>query len=456
MLYDNVMAYTEKLNSQASELKEKAKRIRESIANITEGTNITSADILERDFCANWQQTQNQIVVNGVQPHVERLAAFRINCERLESKIDAMVKKRPIKYDANEFAMFIDGMQKLYPTHFQQLSNCANQHHINMNDLLLAFQLALPLMLNDVHTNKPRSLDVIGYEAKGVEKLAMQLNNIVRKTVVFDTQINQIIGNCDGATGDGKLMTTKNTNNMKLMIFATPPISVAAIKRREKTTKRISLMAEHFEVRKKMTFNTTLRPIRSMPIEEEPKTNGETFTSPLCGRSTYKLNPMHLLRTIEQNSRFRPLANRLKRIESPKSSAHHSKEHYTLPMIDSNSDISSTSLVVGRETIHEKQSLAYLLSPTEHQSSVDIQTQLSPVQSVLRKRPLMPHIDQQSESHNDINRSPSGRLQLFSLAETNAVTSNKSAFNVSKEIEMKKVSITQQLCGHTITDKYAI
>lgn len=428
MLYDNVMIYTEQLNTQSSKLKEKTIGIRMHIEHLTEGTNISTTDIFQRGLSANWQETQNQIIENGIKPQMQRLKVFHVNCERLENKINAMVKKQPIKYNAESFHEFIDGMRKLYPIHFRQLSNCANQHYINMNNLLLAFRLALPLILSDAQTYTPPSIDVIGYEAKGVEKMVTHVNNIVHKTAMFEKQFNQIIGDANGRAKD-KLNNMKNTNHMKLMIFATPSISLNVIKQRGKNTKRISLMKENFSNRKISTFNASLRPIRSMSIDEVPNTNSRIFTSPIRGRSntTSKLNPMHMLRTIEKKNCHQ--SHHLRRIELQKFNAHPAKEQYTLPTFTSINEHDLPSSHIDRsQNDNNSQSLVFLPSPTPQHTSLSIQNQLSPFQSAMRK-----------QQHTDINRSPSGRLETFlNGTERNADLSNN--LNVSKEIAMKKVS----------------
>lgn len=429
------MDYKNQLQTLASEVKERTKRLRRCIDDMAAGTNISTTDMLHPDFCANWQETQNQIIENGVQPHLQRLKVFRTTCERLEDKVSGMVKKQSIKYDAELFNGFIDGMRKLYPIHFQQLSNCAHQHHnINIENLLLAFRLALPSISNDVHTNKPPSLDVIGYEATGVEKLALQMNNIVHRTAMFETQINQIMGNANGLARE-RVITMTNTNNMKSMIFATPDISMTSIKRRGK--KRISLMKENVSVRKISTFNASFRPIRSMTIEELPKTNGDE--SPTRGRgtaNTSKLNPMHMLRTIEKNSKFCQPRVLPKRIDSPKFSARH-----TLPMLtafNAKDRIANSSSILHVERSEIEMYNQRLTSPAHHHNSVNNRKHLSPIQAGLMQHSIID--DEQSRQLNDFNRSPSGRLRTVLLAEEDTETSKKSV-TVYKEITIKTVSI---------------
>lgn len=437
-LYDGVMDYTSQLQTLGSEVKERTKRLRRCIDDLAAGTNITTIDMLHPDFCANWQETQNQIIENGVQPHMQRLKAFRTTCERLEVKVNAMVKKQSIKYDAELFNGFIDGMRQLYPTHFHQLSNCAHQHHnINIKNLLLAFRLALPSISNDIHLNKPPSLDVIGYEARGVEKLALQMNSIVHRTAMIETQINHIMGNSNGLARERATAMT-NTNNMKSMIFATPAISMTSIKRRGK--KRISLMKENVSVRKISTFNASFRPIRSMTIEELPKINGdESPTRGRCTANTSKLNPMRMLRTIEKNSRFCQPTVHSKRIDSPKFAAHH-----TLPMfsaINAKDDIVDSSSILHADRSEIDMFNQPLSSPTHHHhKSGNNRKHLSPIQSGLLQRSLID--DEQSPQLNDFNRSPSGRLRSVLLAERDTEMSKKS-ITVYKETTMKMVSIEQ-------------
>lgn len=424
MLYNNVMVYTEQLHIQASELKERTLRIRKLIENLTESTNISMTDIINHGFCVNWQETQNQIVENGVQPHMQRLKVFRTNCERLEIKINELIKKQTAKYDAETFSGFIDGMRTLYPIHFHQLSNCANQHYINMNNLLLAFRLALPLISKDAQTHTPRSLDVINYEAKGVEKLAVQVNNILHRAAMRESQTNQIIGNTNVPV-KGKTISMKNTNAMKSTIFGTPPIPMNVIKRREKATKRISLVNENFPI---STHNAT----RSMPIDDVLKTDGQIFISPIRSTTTSKSNPRQMLSTIEKNGRFCRPSNRQMRFESSKYSVNNAKESYNLPRCTS---------IDSKDPDNINQSLVFISSPTHHHSNVDTPKDLPSFQSVLRKRP--PIDEEQLRKHNDVNRSPSGRLEIFLLAEQNANEQNIS-INICKEIAIKKVSKTTE------------
>lgn len=417
------MDYTEQLHIQAAELKEKTMRIRKLIETLTESTNISMTDIVNRGFCVNWQETQNQIVENGVQPHMQRLKVFRTNCERLEVKINALIKKQSTKHDAESFSGFIDGMRTLYPIHFHQLSNCANQHYINMNNLLLAFRLALPLMLKDAQTHTPRSLDVINYEAKGVEKLASQVNSIMHKSAMRETQINEIIGNANGAVKE-KLISMKNTNAMKSTIFGTPPIPMNAIKRREKATKRISLLKENFPI---STHNASPRPTRSMPIDDVLKTNGQLFISPIRTANTSKLNPRQMLWTIEKNGQFCQPSRRPRRFETSKFTVQNAKE---------SNNSSTCSSIDSKDRDNINQTLVFMSSP-KHQSSVDTPNELPSFQSVLRKRP--PIDEEQLRKHNDVNRSPSGRLEIFLRAEQNA-NEHSLSVNICKEIAMKKVS----------------
>lgn len=421
MLYDHMVDYTEKLAEQTVDLKTKTERIGKCIENLTDGTDIMVNDIVQHEFCEQWQETQHHILENGIRPNIQRIEAFRAVCERLDSKMCAMVKKQPCKYDENMYGQFIDGMRKLYPLHFHQQST-------NLSNVLLAFQLSLPLMCNDIQSYQPPSAETLSFESKEVEKITLQLNANVLKFAATITQkythpSERTKARAQQNAADDthspperthKWTHSKFKNFGSENIFTTPPIALNAYKRREKPH-RISTCQIAVN-------NKCARPIGSKKMIELSEVNHRALGSVARSHSMHRMSSIQMLRTIEHNSKFGQPLKRITNVEPTKLNYRNSKDCYV-----STSDINTMpSIASTKADENDTKRISIVLLPIN---------QLSPDRFALQQ-------DDGEHFRTDIKMSPSGRLRVLSkvtnIIETTKSTATDTGFNKVRIIDLHK------------------
>lgn len=453
-----------KLEKQSAELKEKTLKIRITLDKLIENTSITSKNILHQNFNGNWKHVQNDIAENGIKPDLKHLKSFRLNCERLESKIGELFKKQTLTIDTGGLDRFTSGIEKLYPLQYRKLDKGIANHQFNLDQMLIAFGLALPLMMNQIQSYKPPNMDVLRYEANGIGKLTLSTKAIFQKVIVFDMQMHSIIEHFD-KIAEPKAIQDKVTHNMKTMILSTPPISYNALKRTENAnvcSKRISLMGSQFLPRN-IPSNLSRRPLNSIlentmsRIDIKPNIN--TFLSPNQNANLprNKLDPLNMLKTIEKKDKFRQPNNRPKISEYQLKFAQNQKPNETIPtvlqppkfsstFIQQNRNNESGNRIGGDDTVNQI-SLNHTSSSLGNANNSNISINI-----IKRRHSLMQHFssfDGCEMNTQYVNRSPSGRIEA--LIKTEECSKNISHFKSSvilNECKVKEVMMR--------TNKYSI
>lgn len=297
------------------------KLLEKAIAN----TNITPENILCDKFVERWEEVHNDILERGIEPDLRRLMMFQDNCQKLEEKIGAIFKQHSLKFDENVLSTFAMEMQKLHPHQHQQMSNMVENGRINLENMLQAFRLALPLIQQSIECYKPRSIEAMAYESNQLQKLSKKSNDLIQRIL----QINES-NNIEQspAKKSQEYCVAPAFEHIQSMILTTPTISQDVIRRAECAaiqSKRLSLLEDAYQPRHTMLIHNinNARPLNS--ISEESRNNSQCdqklFVSPARlfnnKESKSKLDPMAMLSTITKkmklekhvaSSAFRPRA----------------------------------------------------------------------------------------------------------------------------------------------------
>lgn len=352
-----------------------------------------------------------------------RMKSFKDNTEMLDSRIARILETQTINYDIDDFNKFMVHMQKLQPTHYEDINKIVKNHQINLDKLFLTFDLALPLILSSVASFKPKSVDVLKFEIDGIEKLALTTNAMFHKVNVYDRKLINYARTDQDVFAEKMCNTTEQAatrnSHIKSLILATPPISYNAIKRTENAAqraKRISMMEDHIVNVNKQTGQTgkSLGTISEhlalmTPARVRSSNIHNTSLSPLRTGSKNKLDPLVMLRTIEKKDKFRqPLGLKAKaQLKKDKQ-----KPNETMPnIIVTIPNFSSTIINTSKDKC--EQSVLSNLQSTISSPLRDITEQLNSTPSLTGRQSLLQHFAsfEKSESDLDVKRSPSGRIE---------------------------------------------
>lgn len=316
-----------KVQECATQLKTKTEVMYKLLEKAIANTNITPENILCDKFADRWEEVHNDILERGIEPDFRRLMLFQDNCQKIEEKISAIFKQHTLKFDENALSTFSREMQKLHPQHHQQVSNTVENGRINLENMLLAFRLALPLIQQSIECYKPRSIEAMSYESNQLQKLSKKSNDLIQRILQISESIN--VEEQSPAKRAQQYCVAPAFEHIKSMILTTPTISHDIIRRAECAaiqSKRLSLLEDAYQSRPTMLIHNinNARPLNSISEESRNNSQGDQklFASParLCNNnkeSKSKLDPMAMLSTITKkiklekhvaSSAFRPRA----------------------------------------------------------------------------------------------------------------------------------------------------
>lgn len=310
-------------------MKTKTEVLNKLLVNVIANTSITPENILCDGFADRWEELHNDILERGIEPDLCRLIHFQENCQQLEAKISAIFKQHTLKFDENALAAFSMEMQKLYPQQHQQMSNIVENGRCNLDNLLQAFRLALPLIQQSIECYKPRSIEAMSYESNQLQKLSKKSNELLQRIAqISSSESNSVNGQTPVKFVPTQYCVAPAFEHIQSMILTTPTISQDVLRRAECAaiqSKRLSLLEDAYQSRPSMLVHN-VRPLNS--ISEESRNNSQCdqklFVSPARllnnkdnKESKSKLDPMAMLSTITKkmkmekhvaSSAFRPRA----------------------------------------------------------------------------------------------------------------------------------------------------
>lgn len=396
-------------------MKLKTKEVYNLLQNATTNTNIIPSDILEDVFIANWADVHEKIIENIIEPDTKRLEKFQIDCDALETKLSAICN-RQLKINLNALTSFSMEMQRLYPQHYQQMSTIVTNNRIDLNHLIQATHLALPEMVFSIESHKPRNSDALVYESNYLNKISSRLSDLIRMI----SELND--DSCDTIVNAQKSDEHSTQNDvlkdLSAFLLSTPTISHNMAKHNETgigSIKRISLIDDVTHLKStaasKQSLSKTLN-----PILEESTQFGRSFRMstlspiPLAKKEDKptKFDPMKLLLSIKKKEKFHPVCSlKPKSINFTNQSNNSQHEHFVINDTTlSVPDFSSTLLrndgidhINATEQINNSMKLCEL-------SDRDIGDRIKGSQSFIAIA-------------NDVNQSPSGRIELTSKMDLN-------------------------------------
>lgn len=277
----------------------------ELLLKVTANTNIKTELILRDDFTESWAEAQNDIIKRNIEPDIKRLDEFEENIQRLEEKICTHLKQQTLKFDANALTAFSTEMQKHYPQHYQRMSTIVDNGHINLDHMLQALKLAIPLMLQSIELHKPRSIEAMAYESSQLQKLSQKTDVLLQQVLELSTAVDMRVE--EEVSG---LNFAPAFEHIQSMILSTPTISQEAIRRAETAKthiKRISLLDDAHHLRSKSTLGPAAKPLNFVSEENRANQSGQKlFLSPnrLFGKEPKsKLDPMAILQSITKKEK---------------------------------------------------------------------------------------------------------------------------------------------------------
>lgn len=386
-------------------MKTKTEMMHKLLEKVTTNTNLDPDNILHDKFTDSWNDVHSEIVNRGIEPEIDRLIQFQDNCQLLEERISAMFKQQTLQFDINALSSFSTELQKLYPQHYQEMTVVAENGHINLENMLKAFKLALPLMLQSIECYKPRNIEAMGYESKQLRKLSQKtielLQRILQLSEPVDVEKVEEAQECHIAPA---------FEHIQSMILSTPTISHETLRRAEVAamqSKRLSLLEDAYTMRP-TTSTISVKPLNS--ILEESRSSQKVFLSPtrlFSKESKNKLDPMAMLNSITKKAKtdkhsssgtFQPKGmNFGQRFGMANSIFESSRTNDTILSVP---DFSST--------LNQSNDFKEIQFNVDEQINTSLAKSASKNDRKLHRSLLAVDLD---ISDHDVNRSPSGRLE---------------------------------------------
>lgn len=162
-------------------MKTKTEKMYKLLENAIANTSITPENILCDKFADRWEDLHNDILERGIEPDIRRLKLFQDNCQKLEEKIGAIFKQHTLKFNENALEIFSMEMRKRHPQQHQKVTNMVENGRINLENMLHAFQMAVPLIQQSIDCYKPRNIDAMTYESNQLQKLSGKSNDLLQR-----------------------------------------------------------------------------------------------------------------------------------------------------------------------------------------------------------------------------------------------------------------------------------
>lgn len=426
------------------------------IDELTKKTSISSEMILNGAFETHCQKAHETTVENSIKLDLQLVKSFQEKCKGLEASIAKVFQKRTIEYKEEEIDRFLNFMRKTYPQHSFMFDKVIVNHQINVDNLFFTFELAIPLLLNHIATFQPPNMDILKYEAIGLDKLVTKASTIFNRLMMFDKQMALTLQEDEEKmieNGDGSLSAT--TSHLKTLFLATPPISYNALQRSRQLTicpKRISLMEDHGIGRnpgpstgsKLSAISENL--ILTTPVSSKTSSakNVNHTMSPV-GTSS-KLDPLAMLRTIEKrNSKSRQPLNANKRFLSSSLTQlkwQEQKTDETFNELKSNlqPEFSSTLISATPSVPTDTLQLSYT-SPAP-----DLSATVEDTKTAFRKhRAVMQHLEyeERDKGPRDVHKSPSGRMDALYSSECDKKNLIKFKSYASRAQAIDKIEVSR-------------
>lgn len=320
--------------------------MKQLLEQLTSNTHILSTDILEDKFTVNWDDVHVQIIENYIKPETMRLEHFRIECDKLETKLSAICNRQMLKFNMKSINEFSMHMQRLQPEHFHQMCSIIVSDRIDLNNLILGMRLAIPAMIYSVSTCKPRSVEALAYESNYLNKLSIRLSDLILKSsqLSFDYETIAPISKSIKHTEESEVL-----QDISSLILSTPTITYNANKRADQghvASERISLIEDVTHLRAaavttKQSISKALNPI----LEESLRGNLSILTIHSPGKENIaNLDPMKTLKSIKKKEKLRSSKN-LKTKSMHFNLRSHDLSQESLIMNDSLKDILNDSII---------------------------------------------------------------------------------------------------------------
>lgn len=297
-----------KVQECSAQLKTKTGVLHKLLENVVANTNITPQNILYDKFADRWEELHEDILKRAVEPELQSLMLFQDRCHKLDMKIGAIFKQHTLNFDTNALSRFTVEMQKLsHPQQHQPVSNIIENGRINLENLLQAFQLALPLIQQSIDCYKPRNIDAMAYESNQLQKLSKTNNELLQRIQQLSDSINVAESPQKPVEQYG---VAPALEHLQSIILATPTISQNVVRRAECAaiqSNRFALLEDAYQSRPTMSFHNTIAYRQLNSISEESRNNSQSNQNPLASparlfnkESKCKLDPMAMLSTISK------------------------------------------------------------------------------------------------------------------------------------------------------------
>lgn len=286
-------------------MKAKTEMMNKLLRKIISNTHITPENILHDRFAESWSDVHEDIIQRGIEPNINYLMQFQDNCQKLEEKITAMFKQQTLTFDVNALSSFSTEMQKLHPHNYQQLIVVNENGHVNLENMLRAFRLSIPQMLESIECYKPRNVKAMAYESNQLDKLSYKTNELLGKIIQLSEEAD---------TKKPKVVPQSNVGpnfeHIESMILSTPTISQETIRRAEISalqSKRLSLLEDMYQLRSNTSKIATKSVTSILHNSQSKRSAQKVFLSPACLFSKEpknKLDPMAMLSTITKKTKL--------------------------------------------------------------------------------------------------------------------------------------------------------
>lgn len=311
------------LHSRIDSIQAKTRDLNIILDKIIVNTNITAENILFDEFLDSWMDVQSDIVENAIQPGIIEINAFYMQCEQLLSRIQSIFNSEKVTYNTADLNTFIAFMQSMSSQNSPQILKIVSNGQLRMDRLLIAFQLAIPGMMQSIQSSKTRNMDVLLYESVYMHDLSQFASGIFQKALQLNIKLKADCPKHDVTTE--QLVQSSMSTNFRSLILSTPPITYDAAKRSARLAvqaKRISLMdAEPIHMRAmSMLRNIDEQPTNPSNIINSTLTNRSVFRAPFLPNvpseaMNKRLDPMRALRAVNR----KPNIGSPKRTKRPKS-----------------------------------------------------------------------------------------------------------------------------------------
>lgn len=407
------------LHSAIDSIQIKTRELNTILDKAIANTNFTAANILVDEFLDSWMDVQSNIVENAIQPSIIQINTFYKLCEQLLSHIQTIFNSEKANYNAADLDAFIVNMQSMSPQNSQQILKIVSNGQLRIDRLLIAFQLAIPAMIQSIQSSRTRSMDVLSYESVYMHDLSHVASGIFQKALQLNITSKADCSKHDVTTE--QLVQSSMSTNFKSLILSTPPITYDAAKRLARLaiqTKRISLMdAEPIHMRATPMLRS---------IDEQSTHASNTINSTLANRNVFRapflpnapnetinkrLDPMRALRAVNR----KPNIGSPKRTKRPKSGHldnlfSHQSNDTTMSIPDFSSTLIANEIKCNSHNIsdHINMSMAKALSTPTRAPNIDYVSPIVATDHHIRRTQIA---SMRQSLTADMNLSPSGHIE---------------------------------------------